>query len=252
MKLQKPTEFTNTSGAMMLLYGDTGVGKTISTILSTPGNLILLHFETRPISKMMEVIRELEPEIDKRLRIADYIGWVDFLEFLYNDDNFTKADAILADNVTDLMTTKLKDEIDVESWDARSDKDKDRKPLIMQSKSGLEGMGAANIQMARMMNGLGRQALRGKTVICTGLKKDDPKYDLQLHAGPAFIGRQFVDNLGSWFTHIGLVSPRKVDGEIVFPPEVAFNSDGSFMARWGGKPNSPKRYMLNINYILQN
>lgn len=257
MKIRTPSEFTKVSGAMLLLYGNTGVGKTVSAILSCKGKrILLLHFESRPIDNTLMTLRELDPGIDKRLRIADYENWGDFMDYIYsNNKDIDKSHVIIPDNITDLMSTKLKSEIDEESWDVRkSDPKVASKALINQSKSGLEGMGAANNQMARMMHGLGRIAISGKTIICTGLQMDNPKYNLSLHAGPAFIGKQFYNNIGSWFTHIGKVESRKDDnGEILYPPEVEFVSpDNTFMCRWGGKPNSPKNYILDIDFILQN
>jgi len=160
---------------------------------------------------------------------------------LANEQNFTGYNSIVLDSASYLMNVHLKNEIAYESYDAQKDSDKIRKPLVNQTKLSLEDYGGLSSQMCRLMALLGRLSAQDRYVVVIALATERPKWNVRLAAAPAFLGRQFPDNMPAYFDWIGYVYSRGDDnGQIVYPPMVAFESvDNSFMAKWTGvRPNS--------------
>jgi hypothetical protein len=81
---------------------------------------------------------------------------------------------------------------------------------------------------------------------------EDPKYNRDLAVAPNFIGKKFGRDLKSHFDLIGLVSTRTNDnGDIVYPPNVDFRcADGSFMAKYTGKPIKSPRGILDFKKFI--
>jgi hypothetical protein len=211
-----------------MLYGPTGVGKTTKPSLDAA---------KRP---------------DLKLRIALYEdSWSGLMEFVTNHEAFGKCASVVVDSYSSLMNISLSSEIENQAFEARSEKDRQVKPLVSQAKMSLEGYGGLASHMFRLTAALGKLSRMGKVVIVTALLAENPKWNRELAAAPALKGREFPVNMPGFFDLIGLVEPR-TDGEgnIVYPPRVRFQStDGSFTAKFTGtgtKTQGP----LDISKIL--
>ena len=105
-----------------------------------------------------------------------------------------------------------------------------------------EGFGGLSSQMSRMFNLLGKLSMEGKVVIVSALLAENPKWDRELSAAPAFKGREFPTNMPAFVDMIGLVQKRFDEhGNIVYPPFVSFEGDGSFICKFTGVKNDPNK-----------
>jgi len=144
-------------------------------------------------------------------------------------------------------------EITDESFEARSEKERQTKPLVSKVKMSIEGFGGLSANMFRLTAALGRLSQMGKCVIVTALLSENPRYNRELSAAPALKGREFPANMPGFFDLIGLVQTRTDgEGKVVYPPLVRFQSpDGLFLAKFTGNRNRTQG-PLNINKIIQN
>ena len=149
------------------------------------------------------------------------------------------------------MAINLSDEILDESFEAM-DKKKIEKELTMRVKLSQEGYGSLSGNTLRLTNALTRLSLLGITVICIARAESAPKFNRALAAAPSFKGREYTKYFAGFFDFIGYVEDRVVDGQVVYPPSVSFQGDGSFVCKWSGiqpKGGVYKR-VLNIEKIL--
>jgi hypothetical protein len=218
-------------GKLILIYGDTGVGKTTSILQSAMEPL--LYIATEP--------RNPRPSIDAAGRdidmdIARYRTWFDLMDYLQDSNNTERYATVAIDSLTYLMNVSLSGEIENEAFEAKTAEEKRRKPIVSQTKLSPEGYGGLSSQMFRLMKTIGKLSETGKIVILTALLQENPKWDHELAAAPALKGREFPTSMPGFFDLIGLVEPR-VDGngKLVYSPMVSFeSSDGAFLAKFTG------------------
>ena len=247
MKIIKKDKLPD-QGKLILIYSDTGVGKTTSALQSAPDPI--LYLATEPRNPKVSIDAANRPGLD--IDLAFYESWQDTMDFLTDDKNTKRHNSIIADSFTYLMNVSLSSEIEDEAFDSRSDAEKLVKPLVNQAKMTMEGYGGLSSQMFRMMKILGRLSTMGKVVIVTALMQEAPKWNRELAAAPAFRGREFPNNMPGFFDLIGFVQPRHdEDRNIVYPPWVSFESpDGSFMAKYTGT-GKRRAGPLNFEKILK-
>lgn len=235
-KLQK-------TGKLILIYGPTGVGKTTSILQSAPDPIIDIITEPRNPTPSLEAAERSDLDID----FIRYTKWLDLMEFLNKREMTERYKTIMIDSLTYLMNVSLSAEIEDEAFEARTEIEKRKKPLVNQAKMSMEGYGGLSSQMFRLMRILGQLSQEGKIVICTALLDERPKWDRELAAAPALKGREFPTNMPGFFDLIGLVEARSKDGEVAYPPIVNFEApDDSFLAKYtgkGGKRKGPLNFM---------
>jgi hypothetical protein len=248
MKLYKPSDLIDNAGSMMLIYGDSGVGKSVSIIQTSPDPIVYIMAEPRSVNKMLAAADR--PNV--KIKFGFYEGWDDIMEFCCNEENFKGAKTIVLDSLTHLMSIGLSDEILEESYDAM-DKKKIEKDLTMRVKMSQEGYGTLSGQMLRLTNALSKLSQAGHIVICIARTEQSPKFDRSLSAAPALKGKEYVKYLAGFMDFMAYCEQRVVDGKIMYPPYVSFESDGSLMAKWTGiRPEGGVyRKVLNINKVLQ-
>nr|BDD44337.1 hypothetical protein 13 [Desulfobacterales bacterium] len=234
-------------GKYILIYGNTGVGKTTSILQSAPGPVLYIATEPRNPLPSIEAAGG-DAEID----VARYSSWFELMEFLQDSKNTERYASIAIDSLTYLMNISLAGEIEDEAFDARTMEEKKKKPIVSQAKMSMEGYGGLSSQMFRLMKALGRLSEEGKVVIATALLQEHPKWDRELAAAPALKGREFPTSMPGFFDLIGLVEPRVgSDGKIIYPPVVSFESpDGSFLAKFTGAGDKRKG-LLDFRKILK-
>lgn len=246
-------------GKLILIYGETNVGKTTSVFQSAPEPILHLSCEMRNQKGNIEAVEKpnknvkANPRPNVDIRIAYYTNWDEMLEFLNEDQNVKESQTIFVDSFTFLMGVNLLDEIADQAFEARADGEKKKiiKSLVGRTKVSEEGYGGLSNNMSRLMKVLGRLSTEGKTIICSALLDEHPKWDRALSAAPALAGKDFPKKMPGFFDLIGLVQPRiDKEGNVIYPPIVSFEShDDSFKAKFTGKSDR-KRGPLDFSKIL--
>jgi hypothetical protein len=241
-------------GKFIMLYGDSGKGKTTSIIQSAPNPIAYIAAELRDLQSNIDAANR--PDLD--MDVFRYNDIEDLKQTISKLDNFTRYSTVCLDSYTHLMAVDLSNEIEDEVFDSLEDKFK-RKKLIAETKLSLEGYGGLSGQMVRITKMLQALAFSGKIVIVTARLVENPKWDRELSAGPALKGKEFPLVLPGFLDIIGLVESRsKVDESgnpaIVYPPMVSFESPSNdFLCKWTGPRPSNKtlRGPLNIMKLLK-
>ncbi len=247
MKLYSPSELKGTTGDMIMLYGESGVGKSVTCIQTAPDPIVYIMAEGRDPLKMLTAANR--PEV--KIKFGFYTNWDDLIEMVCDENNFKGAKTVVVDSLTHLMSISLSDEILEENWDATSKKGE--KDLTMRVKMSLEGYGTLGGQMLRLTAALTRLTQVGLEVICIARLEQNPKFNRALSAAPALKGREYSKYFAGFFDFIGYMEPRVEDGVVMYPPYVSFQDDGSFISKWSGKMPESGVYkkVLNIEKILK-
>ncbi len=249
MKLFSPSELTATAGDVMLLYSESGVGKSVTSIQTAPDPIIYIMAEGRDVTKMLTAANR--PGV--KIKFGFYSDWNDLMDTVCNPDNFKGARTIIIDSLTHIMSVCLSDEILEESYDAMKEKDKVEKELTMRVKMSQEGYGTLSGNMLRLTAALTRLSQLGHVVVCLARVEQNPKFNRALAAAPALKGKEYSKYFAGFMDFIGYMEPRVVDGKIVYPPYVSFQDDGSFISKWTGLMPESGVYkrVLNIEKILK-
>ena len=240
------------NGKMILIYGDTSVGKSTSIFATAPQPIAYLETENRsPLSSLAACGRK-----DVDVDLFEYSEWPEVLEFLDTQSNFVRHKTIAVDSITHLMNIQLSGELEDEACAAKDDEGRMVKPLISSVKLSMEGYGAISTQMVRFMKKLAILRKSGKLVIITALLDQNPRWDKTLSAGPSLKGKEFPPMLPGFCDLIGLVKHNLAkDGKIQYPPLVYFESpEQDFLAKFTGvKPEgtSVMAGPLNFESILK-
>lgn len=242
------------TGDNILLYGEANVGKSVTTIQTAPDPIHYLMMEPKDVRKMITAANRPDLRID----FGFYEGFQELLEHILDPKHFPGQSVVL-DSITHLIGIHLSAELEDESYEAldkkmRKDGGKIDKPMVMRSKMSEEAYGALAREMLRLTQALARLSQLGKTVICLARLEQNPKWNRELQAAPAFKGKEYAKHFAGFFDFIGLVEPRvDENGNNIYPPLVSFQDDGSFVSRWSGiMPEKGVKYRpLDIERILK-
>jgi len=220
------------TGRMILVYGETGVGKTVSALQSALDPMLYIQTEPRSLKPSLDAANRKDLHVD----IAEYTTFEALMEFINNSKNFTKYKTIVLDSLTYLSNIALSSEIEDEAFDALEEKKQLRKPLVNRTKMSMEGYGGLSSNLFRFMNLMCKlSSQEGKIVIMTCLLAERPKWNRDLAAAPALKGREFPDNMPGFFDLIGKLEPHVKDGVLMYPPIIRFHApDGDFTAKYTG------------------
>jgi len=220
------------AGYMMLIYSETGIGKTVTSIQTCPQPTLYIQTEPRSIVPSIEAANRK----DLQLKVAECTKFIDLIEFLANPKNTEEYQTIILDSLTHLSNISLSYELTDEAFEARADKEKIAKQLTAKTKMTLEGYGALAANLNRIVALLGAISRRGKVVICLCLLAENPKWNRELAAAPALKGKEFPNSMPGFFDLIGRLQTRVDDDErIVYPPYVYFKAPrDSYMAKYTG------------------
>jgi hypothetical protein len=247
LKQERPT------GDQILLYGEANVGKSVTTIQTAPDPIHYLMVEPKDVRKMI-----IASGRDVKIDFGFYEGFQALLEHVLDPKHFP-GQTIVLDSLTHLIGIHLSAELEDESYDALEKKYKKEggkidKPMVMRSKMSEEAYGALAREMLRLTQALAKLSQLGKTVVCLARLEQNPKWNRDLQAAPAFKGKEYARHFAGFFDFIGLVEPRvDKNGDNIYPPLVSFQDDGSFVSRWSGiMPEGGVRHKpLHIEKILK-
>lgn len=249
IEVYKPGEQTAATprGNFMLWYGKSKVGKSATCIATAEDPILWMIMERGQVDLTLKAINR--PEL--RLKVAYYENWDDLLEFVYNLDNFKKIKTVVFDGLTHVMNIHLSDEIMEENHEARGGNIE--KELTTRTKMSPEAYGALSKQMIRLMKGFEKLTVAGIDVITTAREQETPKWDRSLACAPALAGKEFSRDIKGFYDFIGLVTSRfDEDGNVVYPPLVSCDDDGSYLSGWTGvKPEGGViRKPFNVKKLL--
>lgn len=250
MKIITKKELVST-GDLILLYGDTGVGKSVTSLQTAMEPVLYFMFEPRNEKKILIAAEKDHGSID--VSFVHYKNWTETLESFADFTNFDDYESIIIDSISHIISGDLSFEIVDENYESMDKKAIGSKKIIYKSKMTLEGFGALGEQMLRFTNLLAKLAQQGKTVICLARTEQNPKFNRELFAAPALKGKDYAKNMPGFFDFIGYVEPRIKDGQNIYPPYVSFESDGDFMAKWTGiiPEKGVRKKILDIKKILE-
>lgn len=245
MKIYK-TEELNDSGDIILAYGATGVGKSVSTLQSAPEPIF--YFLTEPRNPLKFLHAANRPGLD--VDFGFYSDWNDMFDWFMDNANTARYESIVIDSLTFLSNIALNFELIDEHYESKTAKEKSDKALVMRTKLSQEGFGGLSGQLLRFTNMISKLSQDGKTVILLALLEQNPKFNRDLVGAPALKGKDFPKALPGFMDFIGLVEPNiNDDGLTVYPPLINFRGDEGYMSKWTGY-GSPGRGPLNIAKIL--
>ena len=255
MKIEKytpPTGSEQGKGSHILVYGKSGVGKTCTVFQTAEDPIFYLMAEGRSIDSTLAVINR--PNL--RLKIGYYNGWNDLLDTMYNTSNFSKCKTIFGDSMTHLMNIHLPDEILAENFEARERKkgEETLKDLTTRVKGTMEMYGVLSRQMSRLMKACQELCILGYDVIWSARDQDNPKWNLEFSCAPALAGKEFPRDMKGFFDFIGMLESRYDEkGEIIYPPVISCDDDGSFLSKWTGfkPPGGVIRKPFDVKKLLQ-
>jgi len=237
MRVRPKSEKFN-DGKLIVIYSETGVGKSTSCFQTLPTPMLYMCAEARNA----EISAQASGRPLKRgdfsdvcdYVIAEYTTWEEFISFLWMTDAFDPFKSIVLDGITQLMIN-LAIELENQAFEARESKDK---PLISQTKLSIEGYGALASQMNRAIIPLGKLTQRGKYIVINSLLQENPKWNRVVQASMALSGSKFGHDFPGACDLIGMAVRRyDENGMVVYPPLVKFEcGDGeNFQCKWTGK-----------------
>ena len=272
-------------GRIVLPYGETGVGKTVSIFASAPLPLAYLAGEPRPYRMSARAAERKELIEDETWFPFEYTTWSELLDFIFTND-FTKYATVALDGLSHIMIGDLAETIAEKSFEAqlqdlegstvaadiKNKAIKELKSIINRNKLSLEGYGAISPEMSRLFKGLGLIAQQGKLVIITAKLQEYPKWDRTASAAPSLKGQEFAKHFAGFCDLIGLVEERfevskdkngnPIQGDKprkVFPPKISFEcpADQTFIHKFtgvrpkkGGAPVELVRIPLDFKRIM--
>lgn len=234
MRLVNYKSLSTIQGNLLLVYGPSGIGKTVTTIQTAEGPIVYLTAEGRKIETSMLAVAR--PNVKMVVGLyEDYNDLIDTcLDFEMKDGvyqmaegkrihrRFKQAKTVILDSLTHLMIVHLSQEILSENWSDKTveEKAKIEKQLTMQVKLSEEAYGTLAGQMVRLMRALQMLTIAGYDVVCLAREQDRPKWNRELVAGPALMGKEFSKSMDGFFDFICRLSPpNHKDGDV--PPDIS-------------------------------
>jgi|TARA_B100002003_G_scaffold241270_1_gene262751 hypothetical protein len=168
------------------------------------------------------------------------------------DDGEFKYKSIIFDSGSYWMNVILLSAMEDQTYDAEIFKR--RRQLVDSVRADEAVYGSLASHMNRICKALKHLSQKGIPVVMIAQGMESPKWNRELGVAPNFIGQKFNRDLKSHFDLIGLVQTRvDEDNNIVYPPSIKFGcSDGSFMAKYTGKPLKSTTGIMDFKKVLPN
>jgi len=233
-------------GICMLIYGDTGVGKTGSSIT---GIRQILHLNKEPKDPRL-VHSQINSDYANLVRYYEFDGFDDEADYLngliFRYRNGERPyETIFHDGITFSMATykqQLEDNRYSVALKMKEDKDRPR-GLIDRTRIERPDWGTIASLTARETRLLHELSKFGIMVVSTAISTEYPKWNSTVRVAPSLTGQEFSKLIHGWFDTIGyIVQPFHIlpDGGVE-PPKISFVSSDD------GMSNS---YMCRANPFL--
>lgn len=267
--LQHTDKFTEDiiSGAVAVIYGGTGVGKTVSAIQTLMTPICLINMEPRDPRraiitaskasgiKFKPILKDFEePKGD--IACCNYTNWTDARQFTAEFD-FTNYNSIILDGGTE-MSNHITELSKHEYWESLSEKERKIASLTKESTTTYQSFNTIFTHLNILVKPLFEWSQKGKYIVFNVLLADEKKEWMDSFEGrPQFDGKKFADRLPGKVDLIGMATKRfneKYDdnGKLiksnpVYPPWVQFEQrkKQNFECKWSGE-----KICLPTNYDL--
>lgn len=223
------SELPENLGSCFLLYGKPGIGKTYS-FGSLPEPILVIVSEPRDPRRTLNYPEARDKKIDF-VEFETFNEYMDLLDELYQkyEKGVRPYKSICLDSLSFSQATLKMDFEDDRFIDALQEKK--RSNLLIDKfrieKADWGGLGSAMKRMTAMLNKFSKQ---GVQVVATATLTENPSWNRDLTAAPAFQG-EFVQVLNGFFDFIGLVTANG-DTTSPYPPIVSFISpEQDFVAK---------------------
>lgn len=254
-------------GRFILIYSDTNVGKTTSSLLSLPSPILWILTEPRPVDLILRGVGKVTGQENKYIKVdaGDYgerlirpIAPENFettLEFLDAEVSKEKLEykSVLFDGFTYWMNADMFDELAEETNKAQVFS-KSNRELLNSARIDEAAYGALARLTLRLCKQFGRLSQKGIIVIGTALVQENPKWDATLEAAPAFAGKMFGQIFPPTVDCIGFIESRYDDaGNVIYPPIIRFEKEKGrgYLTKWTGGRHSKLSGPLDWRKILK-
>lgn len=257
MKIQiKKFKDLPVGGALICIYGPSGIGKTVSTLISMPKPCLWVPTEPRDNRTKIEVVMKNSNVKESDIGVHEYVNWQTLMEVMEDQKTMDPFRGFFADSLSYMMGFNLEAEVTEDSLEERkaNAKGKDEWTINDAVKLTQPGRGDVNNAVKRFLASAGRLSQAGKCVVISCLPEPRPKatkYGNSFSQAPALTGGEIPKLFSGPFDYIGYVESRyDEEGNIIYPPSVDFEGDGSFMAKYGGLKDKRKG-PLDFSKILK-
>jgi len=214
-------------GICMLIYSDTGAGKTASAITGIP-KILLLNKESKDPRLVHSQIRT---DYSDLIEYYEFDGFEDEAGYLNGlIDRYRKGEhpyeTIFHDGLTFTMANYKKDLEDSRYKAGMLNKDVKDQPRGLIDRTRIERMdwGTLASLTARETRLLHELSKFGIMVVSTAIAAEYPKWNSTVRVAPSLIGQEFSKLVHGWFDTIGyIVKPFHMlqDGKVE-PPRISF------------------------------
>lgn len=240
--------------SLSLIYGESGVGKTYSTLLSTSrlpeilkttGKNIYYQIEPRDV-KLQGLDLQNFIVVDQ----SDFFNIFNQLEMALLEQKFedpaTRPASLFFDSLSYLMNVSLQSAIEDETFAAGTFNSK--RKMLNRVKTDMGGYGAVAAYMNRFCSLLAQISRKGVIVICSALTKIELKRTDKLY--PNFTGQKFTTDFPGYFDLIGYVYREKKQPVVSFEAEddeLESGRQSTYIAKNVG--NIVKVNPVNLNWL---
>lgn len=241
----------STSGTCILIYGDTGVGKTRSFV-TLPDPILIINTEPRDPRVTLQCSVKKNITIWEPKGFDEIISTIDSLLGEYEKGKrefksvcFDSLSFIQSDLKSELEDSRFEKETQLVEKTSKSRYN----TLVDRFRIERGDWDSLSSMMKRITWLLNRLSKFGVIIVATATVTEYPSYNRDLVAAPFFQGVSYPAVMKGYFDFIGLVNPG-IDKP--YPPSVTFMSDGSFMSKSSSEKlnNIGGKGELNFSKIL--
>ena len=229
MKKYSNSELPENLGSFWLIYGEPGIGKTYS-FGTLPDPILAIITEPRDPRRTLNYPEAKGKKIDF-VEFETFNEYMDMLDELYQkyEEGTKPYKSICLDSLSFLQSKFKMDFEDDRFIDAIQEKK--RSNLLIDKfrieKADWGGLGSAMKRITAVLNKFSKQ---GVQVVATATLTENPSWNRDLTAAPAFHG-EFAQVLNGYFDFIGLVTASGDTGN-PYPPVISFVSpEQDFVAK---------------------
>lgn len=266
-KIQKGSELPD-GGRVIMIYGQTAEGKTVSTLQSLTGHTIYVRAEERDTKTS---IKDSGRNADD-VTVISYEGFEDVMDGLVNVDRLKemKPDNLVFDSITEAMERLLMESADQQAQKSMKGKKADEieKALATQVKNSVEDYGTMANWTKRILRTFSRIASELNIPVIVIARLDEGASWTKKSYAPLFTGRDFAKHAAGLLDGIGFVyarmdcdrddkgEPIKDDAgklqnyRAVYPPNVSFRHVDAITKSSGLMIEDVEKTKLDFGHIL--
>ena len=225
MKTYSMSERDRKKGYCFLIYGEPGVGKTVS-LATLPEPILIIVTEPRdPRVSISSVYPERDITFIEPETFDEYIQFLSELKTSY-DEKRGEYRSVAIDSLS-FIQSKFKIDMEDSRFEKSVKKQSRDELFVDRFRMELGDWGGISSAMKRVIWLLNQLSKYGVIVVATATLTENPSWNRDLVAAPFLMGRELPSIINAYFDFIGLVEKGNP-----YPPTVSFFSqDGSFLAK---------------------